>query len=77
VAERKRLAASSEAVKGSPDGMVRLALLLDPLAREQRKQYEDRVESVVNGEGGKVAQARFAVKGASAYPDATFTPRVS
>ncbi len=77
VAERKRLAASAEAVKSSPDGLVRLALLLDPRAREVRKIFEDTLETVVNGEGGKVAQARFAVMGASAYPDATFTPRVS
>jgi hypothetical protein len=77
VAERKRLAASADAVKSSNDGMVRLALLLDSRARELRKRYEDTLETVVNGEGGSVARARFAVLGASAYPDATFTPRVS
>jgi hypothetical protein len=66
-----------EAVKSSTDGMVQLALRLDTRARELRKRYEDRVESVVNGEGAKVALARFAVKGEGAYPDATFTPRVS
>jgi hypothetical protein len=75
--ERKRLSASLDAVKASNDGMIRLALLLDPRAREFRKQYEDRVEAVVNGDGARVSQARFAVLGASAYPDATFTPRVS
>lgn len=77
VTERKRLAASAEAVRSSKDGMVRLALLLDPRARELRKRYEDRVEAVVTGDGAKVAQARFAVKGTSAYPDATFTLRLS
>ncbi len=77
VAERRRLASSAEAVRGSQDGMVRLALLLDARARELRKLYEDTLETVVTGEGGKVAQARFAVLGASAYPDATFTPRLS
>jgi hypothetical protein len=77
VAERKRLSASAEAVKSSSDGMIRLALLLDPRARELRKRYEDRVEAVVNGDGASVARARFAVMGASAYPDATFTLRLS
>jgi hypothetical protein len=77
IAERKRLAADPAAVKASQDGMIRLALALDPRARELRKRFEDRVEAVVNDNGSKVAQARFAVKGASAYPDATFTPRVS
>ncbi len=77
VSERKRLSASLDAVKSSNDGMIRLALLLDPRARELRKRYEDRVESVINGDGARVAQARFAVMGASAYPDATFTLRLS
>jgi hypothetical protein len=77
VAERKRLSASAEAVKSSSDGMIRLALLLDPRARELRKRYEDRVEAVVNGDGASVARARFAVMGAGAYPDATFTLRLS
>ncbi|HSW48873.1 MAG TPA: S46 family peptidase [Bryobacteraceae bacterium] len=77
VAERKRLAESAEAVKSSSDGMIRLALLLDTRARELRKRYEDRVEAVVNGDGASVARARFAAMGAGAYPDATFTLRLS
>jgi hypothetical protein len=77
IAERKRLAADPAAVKASRDGMIRLALALDPRARELRKRFEDRVDAVVTENGSKVAQARFAVKGAGAYPDATFTPRVS
>ena len=77
VAERKRLAADPAAVKASQDGMIRLALALDPPARELRKRFEDRVEAVVSESGAKVAQARFAVQGSGAYPDATFTPRLS
>jgi hypothetical protein len=77
IAERKRLAGSHQAVKSADDGMVRLALLLDERARELRKRFEDRVEAVINDSGAKVAQARFAVKGAGTYPDATFTPRLS
>jgi hypothetical protein len=77
IAERKRLAADPALVKASQDGMIRLALALDPRARELRKRYEDRVDAVVSENGAKVAQARFAVQGSGAYPDATFTPRVS
>jgi hypothetical protein len=77
IAERKRLAADPAAVKASRDGMIRLALALDPRARELRKRFEDRVDAVVSENGAKVAQARFAIKGTSAYPDATFTPRLS
>ena len=77
IAERKRLAASPEAVRSSSDGMVRLALLLDQQARQLRRRYEDRVESVVTSAGARVALARFAVLGTDAYPDATFTLRLS
>jgi hypothetical protein len=77
VAERKRLAADPEAVKASSDGMIRLALLLDGPARHFRKEYEDKVEAVLQVSKGKIAQARFAAYGANEYPDATFTLRLS
>jgi hypothetical protein len=77
VAERKRLAASVEEVKKSSDGMIRLALILDEPARRLRKQYEDRVEAVLNSSASKIAQARFHVLGSDQYPDATFTLRVT
>jgi hypothetical protein len=77
VAERKRLAHDLEAVKKSKDGMIRLALLVDPEARKYRKEYEDKVEAVVTSSASKIAQARFAVYGANEYPDATFTLRLT
>jgi hypothetical protein len=77
VAERKRLAASAEAVAGSQDGMIRLARLIDPEARRYRKMFEDRLEAVITSSAGKIAQARLAAFGESEYPDATFTLRVS
>lgn len=77
VAERKRLAADPAAVRASADGMIRLALALDPFARELRKRYEDEVESVVTRAASQIAQARFAAFGGSEYPDATFTLRLS
>ena len=77
VAERKRLAASPEAVKASEDGMIRLARTLDGPARLYRKQYEDKVEAVLSVNKAKIAQARFAAFGANEYPDATFTMRLT
>ncbi len=59
------------------DGMLLLARRLDGPAREMRKLYEDRVESVVNSSAGKIAQARYRISGTSEYPDATFTLRLS
>ncbi len=77
VKERKRLANDPAAVKASEDGMIRLALTLDPFARELRKRYEDQVESVVNRAASQIALARFAAFGGSEYPDATFTMRLA
>lgn len=77
VAERKRLAHDPDAVKKSKDGMIQLALLLDAPARKYRKEFEDKLESVITSSAAKIAQARFAVYGENEYPDATFTPRVS
>jgi len=78
VEERKRLAASAEAVKASEDGMIKLALLLEPRARQLRRLYEDRVEAVTNPAAAEIAQARLKLLGAtSEYPDATFTLRLA
>lgn len=75
VAERKRLVNDIEALRSSEDGMIRLARLLDAPARQVRKRYEDEVEAVLTNAATRLAQARFAVHGPEAYPDATFTLR--
>ncbi len=77
VTERKRLAASVNAVRNSKDGMIRLALLIDPRARALRKAYDDRLEAVLTENVSKIAQARFRIRGEADYPDATFTLRIS
>lgn len=77
VAERKRLAGSLDAVTHSEDGMIRLALAIDGPARKYRKEYDDKVEAVLTASKAKIAQARFAIYGASEYPDATFTLRLT
>jgi hypothetical protein len=77
IAERKRLAADAEATRSSDDGMIRLARILDAPARSLRKRFEDEVEAVLNSSAAKIAQARFAIFGQEAYPDATFTLRLT
>jgi len=77
VAERKRLAASVEAVQSSQDGMIQLVRALDGEARAVRKRLEDELEAVTRANATKIAQARFAVYGATEYPDATGTLRLS
>src|SRR6266850_864225 len=66
-----------EAVAKSDDPFIKLALAVDPAARAIRKRYEREVESVVQKNTESIAQARFAQQGTSAYPDATFTLRLS
>ncbi len=77
IAERKRLAGSAGAVKDSEDGMILLAKLIDGPAREFRKAYEERLESVLTRSSTQIARARFTVSGGNDYPDATFTLRFS
>jgi hypothetical protein len=76
--ERKRLVAvGRKAVESSKDPLIVWARAIDPVYRELRKWYEDEVQSVQSLEGNKIAKARFALYGKSAYPDATFTLRLS
>ena len=66
-----------EAVEASDDPLVKLALAIDEDARALRKRYEDEVEAPrVRGEE-KIADSRFQIYGTDAYPDATFTLRVT
>jgi len=66
-----------EAVEASDDPLVKLALAIDEDARALRKRYEDDVEAPrVRGEE-KIADSRFRIYGTDAYPDATFTLRVT
>jgi hypothetical protein len=77
VLRQKLVAGGRKAVVASTDPMIVWARGLDPLYRELRKWREDEVESVEALEGNKLAKARFAILGTSAYPDATFTLRLS
>ncbi|MBP7866283.1 MAG: S46 family peptidase [Acidobacteria bacterium] len=67
----------AKAVAESTDPLIVLARKVDPLLREIQKWKEDHVESVETSAGEKIGKARFAVYGKNAYPDATFTLRLS
>ena len=77
-AYRKQLfAGGSEAVNGSRDAFIEIARLIEPRARELRVKYDNEVLAVERDAYAKIAQAVFATAGDSAYPDATFTLRLS
>lgn len=65
------------AIQASDDPLIRFVLSVDPVAREARAAYEAQVSGPVDIAAEKLARARFAVLGDSAYPDATFSLRLS
>jgi hypothetical protein len=75
---RKRLWDGGQAaVQASDDPLIRYVLATDQAAREVRRAYDAKVGAPTAQASGKIADARFAVLGASVYPDATFSPRLS
>lgn len=77
-AVRKQLfAGGPAAVAASKDPFIEIARLIDPRARELRTKYDNEVLAVEREAYAKIAQAVFATRGESAYPDATFTLRLS
>ncbi|HVN18561.1 MAG TPA: S46 family peptidase, partial [Dongiaceae bacterium] len=78
VAVRKQLYEGGKAaVDASTDPLIVAMRAIDPDARAARKEFEDRVDSVVRRDGGAIAKARFAQSGFNQPPDATFTLRLS
>ena len=78
VSVRKKLAeGGQQAIQGSTDPMIQLALRIDEDARRLRKRYEDRVQGVERANYALISKALFELKGTSIYPDATFTLRLS
>jgi len=65
------------AVEASDDPMIKLALALDPAARNIRREVEAKVTGPVSAATTRIAQARFAVYGDAIYPDATFSLRIT
>lgn len=75
---RKKLVDGGKAaIEKCTDPYIVLARKLDPMIREMRKWQEDNIESIARPAAEKIGQARFAVYGKNAYPDATFTLRLS
>jgi hypothetical protein len=78
VAFRKSLMDGGEAaVEASTDPMIVAARRVDPIVRATTKRMRDEFGSVLTKEGEKLGKARFLVYGKDAYPDATFTLRLS
>jgi len=78
VAVRKQLMDGGEAaVAASTDPMIVAARRADPILREMNKRIRDSISSVLTPAGEKLGKARFLVYGKDAYPDATFTLRLS
>ena len=77
-AVRKALLDGGEAaVAASTDPMIVAARRADPILREAQRRIHDTVTSVLTPAGEKLGQARFLIYGKGAYPDATFTLRLS
>jgi hypothetical protein len=77
-AVRKALLDGGEAaVAASTDPMIVAARRVDPLVRETNRRLRDQFGSVLTKEGEELGKARFLVYGKDAYPDATFTLRLS
>jgi hypothetical protein len=75
---RKSLLDGGEAaVAASTDPMIMAARRVDPILRESNRRVRDTVTSVLTPAGEKLGKARFLVYGKDAYPDATFTLRLS
>jgi hypothetical protein len=64
------------ALQSAHDPMIDLARMIDAQARQARKTYsaQDEIKKQAYAD---IAKARFSVEGASSYPDATFTLRLS
>jgi hypothetical protein len=78
VAVRKQLYEGGKAaIDASTDPLIVVMRAIDPSARAARKEFEDKVDSVVRRDGTTIAKARFAQSGFSQSPDATFTLRLS
>jgi hypothetical protein len=78
VAVRKQLYEGGQAaVDASTDPLIVTLRAIEPAARAVRKQFDDKVDSVVRRDGTIVAKTRFAQSGFTQPPDATFTLRLS
>jgi len=64
------------AIQASADPLIALARRVEPIVRDLRAWQEGTIQSVESRAGQKIAEARFAVYGKAAYPDANFNLRL-
>ena len=76
-ARKALLAGGKAAVTASRDPFIELARMVEGRARELRNKYDNEVLGVERDAYSKIAQAVFATHGDAAYPDGTFTLRLS
>ena len=77
VAVRRQLyAGGAAAIAASKDPMIELAQAVDGVARAARKNFETQDE-IKQQAYAQIAAARFSTEGATNFPDATFTLRLS
>jgi Peptidase S46 len=78
VTVRKQLyEGGATAIQASTDPLIVAMRAIEPDALTVRKQFDDKIDSVVRRDGTLIAKARFAQSGFSQPPDATFTLRLS
>jgi hypothetical protein len=66
-----------EAIAKSADPLLVLARNIEPIIRQLRAWHEERVLQVEAMAGERLANARFAVYGKNAYPEANFSLRIT
>jgi hypothetical protein len=66
-----------KAIAASNDPAIVLARIIEPMNRKVRTWEEKFISGPLTKASEKIGEARFAVYGKSAYPDATFTLRLS
>jgi hypothetical protein len=78
VAVRKQLYEGGQtAIAASNDPLIVAMRAIEADALAARKQFDDKIDSVVRQDGTLIAKARFAQSGFAQPPDATFTLRLS
>jgi len=74
---KKLIEGGKEAVQKCNDPLILLAKRIDPIMRKDRKWRKENISSKLNFASEKIAKARFEIYGKDAYPDATFSLRLS
>jgi hypothetical protein len=74
---KKLIEGGVEAVEKSEDPLIAFARKIVPVIVENEKWQKKNIDSVTTPAGEQIAQARFEILGKGAYPDATFTLRMT